>query len=120
MPGGARYEPKWDGFRGAMVISQAGPRLWSRQGKDMSDRFPDIVAAGDVQVAAGTVLDGELVIWNGTRLDCDLLQRRLVNPGKKAAGLAAQHPASFMVLDLLALNGEDLRRRTLAQRREAL
>lgn len=27
MLGGARYEPKWDGFRGAMVVSQAGPRL---------------------------------------------------------------------------------------------
>ena len=120
MPGGAWYEPKWDGFRGAVVVSQAGPRVWSRQGKDMTDRFPDIVAAAGVQVAAGTVLDGELVIWNGTRLDFDLLQRRLVNPGKKAAGLAAQHPASFMVFDLLALRGEDLRRRTLAQRREVL
>lgn len=86
----------------------------------MTDRFPDIVAAAGVQVAAGTVLDGELVIWNGTRLDFDLLQRRLVNSGKKAAGLAAQHPASFMVFDLLALRGEDLRRRTLAQRREVL
>lgn len=120
MPGGAWYEPKWDGFRGAMVISQAGARLWSRQGKDLTDRFPDIVAAGEVQVPAGTVLDGELVIWNGTRLDFDLLQRRLVNPGKKSAGLAARHPASFMVFDLLALDGEDLRRRTLAQRREVL
>lgn len=86
----------------------------------MTDRFPDIVAAAGVQVAVGTVLDGELVIWNGTRLDFDLLQRRLVNPGKKAAGLAAQHPASFMVFDLLALDGEDFRRRTLAQRRDVL
>lgn len=42
MPGGAWYEPKWNGFRGAMVIGSGGPRLWSRQGKDMTDRFPDI------------------------------------------------------------------------------
>lgn len=120
MPGGARYEPKWDGFRGAMVVSPRGPRLWSRQGKDMTDRFPDIVAAVEVQVDAGTVLDGELVIWNGTRLDFDLLQRRLVNPGKRAAASAAQHPASFMVFDLLAHDGEDLRARTLTQRRHVL
>jgi hypothetical protein len=35
--------------------------------------------AADPQIAADTVLDGELVTWNGTRLDFDLLQRRLVN-----------------------------------------
>src|SRR4051794_11378318 len=72
MPGGAWYEPKWDGFRGAIVIGSGGPRLWSRQGKDLTDRFPDIVAAASTQVPPGTVLDGELVIWNGNRLVFDL------------------------------------------------
>lgn len=52
---------------------------------------------------------GELVIWNGTRLDLDLLQRRLVNPGNRAVALAARHPASFMIVDLVALDGKDLR-----------
>jgi ATP-dependent DNA ligase len=120
MPGGAWYEPKWDGFRGALVRSSRGARVWSRQGKDMTERFPDIVAAAAAQVRAGTVLDGELVIWNGTRLDFDLLQRRLANPGKKAAALAGQHPASFMVFDVLAANGRDLRHDTLERRREVL
>ncbi len=31
------------------------------------------------------MLDGELLIWNGDRLDFDLLQQRLVNSTKKAA-----------------------------------
>lgn len=120
LPGGAWYEPKWDGFRGALVRRSRGARVWSRQGKDMTERFPDVVTAADAQVRPGTVLDGELVIWNGTRLDFDLLQRRLANPGKKAAALALEHPASFMVFDVLAANGQDLRNQTLEQRREVL
>ncbi|MGO4340922.1 ATP-dependent DNA ligase [Pedococcus sp. 2YAF34] len=44
----------------------------------------------------------------------------MVNPGKKARALAAQNPASYMVFDLLALDGEDVRSPTLAQPRELL
>ena len=114
------YEPKWDGFRGALVVGRRGHGLWSRQGNDMTDRFPDVAAAAGDQVEVGTVLDGELVIWNGSRLDFDLLQRRLVNPGKKATTLAARHPASFMLFDVLAVDGRDLRNQTLQQRREVM
>ena len=68
----------------------------------------------------GTVLDGEAVIWSGTRLDFDLLQRRLVNTPRKVASLAAMHPASLMVFDVLAHHGDDLRRQPLHQRRALL
>lgn len=71
-----------------------GARLWSRQGKDLTDRFPDVATAATVHVIPGTVLDGEVVTWNGDRLDFDLLQQRLVNPAKRAGILAARHPAT--------------------------
>ena len=79
MAGGAVYELKWDGYRVAAVRDDAGARLWSRQGKDLTDRFPDLAAALVDQIQPGTVLDGEAVVWHGSRLDFDLLQRRLVN-----------------------------------------
>ncbi|GAA4410100.1 ATP-dependent DNA ligase [Fodinibacter luteus] len=120
LKGGALYELKWDGYRVAVVRDGAGARLWSRQGKELTSRFPDLVAAAVAQVEPGTVLDGEAVIWNGSRLDFDLLQRRLVNTPRKVAVLAARNPASLIVFDVLAHRAKDIRRRALRERRQLL
>jgi ATP-dependent DNA ligase len=61
LPGGCRYEPKWDGYRVVVVVDDDA-RLYSRRGTDMSARFPEVTAAVAEQVESGTVLDGELVI----------------------------------------------------------
>ena len=94
-------------------------RLWSRRGKDLTDRFPDLAATAIDQLEAGTVLDAEAVIWNGDRLDFDLPQRRLVNTQGKLASLAAKHPATVMVFDVLA-HGDDLRQQPFHERRAIL
>lgn len=120
LPGGCRYELKWDGYRACVVRDEAGARVWSRRGKDLSATFPDLVAAALEQLAPGTVLDGEAVIWSGAHLDFDLLQQRMVAGPGRTRSLAARHPANLAVFDLLALDGRDLRRRTFDQRREQL
>ena len=58
LPGGSRYEVKWDGYRVAIVRSGDGARLWTRNRHDISDRFPDIVIAAVRQLPDGVVLDG--------------------------------------------------------------
>jgi ATP-dependent DNA ligase len=120
LPGGCLYEPKWDGYRLVVVRTGGSTRVWSKQGRDLTDRFPDVVAAAVAQVPAGTVLDGEVVIWNGSRLDFGLLQQRMVTPAGRIAALAAARPASYVAFDLLAAGGTDLRAWTLTRRRAAL
>ena len=120
LPGGCLYEPKWDGYRLVVVRTAGSTRVWSKQARDLTDRFPDVVAAAVAQVPAGTVLDGEVVIWNGSRLDFGLLQQRMVTPAGRIAPLAAAHPASYVAFDLLAAGGTDLRAWTLTRRRAAL
>jgi ATP-dependent DNA ligase len=120
LPGGCRYEPKWDGYRLVVVRGPGGTRLWSKQGRDLTDRFPDVAAAALAQVPPGTVLDGEVVVWNGERLDFGLLQRRMVTAPSRLAALAVAHPASYVAFDLLAAGGEDQRRRPLRSRRSTL
>ncbi len=120
LPGGCRYEPKWDGYRLVVVRGATGTRLWSRQGRDLTDRFPDVAAAALAQVPAGTVLDGEVVAWDGERLDFGLLQRRMVTAPSRLAAQVAAHPASYVAFDLLATVGRDLRREPWRRRRAAL
>jgi ATP-dependent DNA ligase len=120
LPGGCRYEPKWDGYRLVIVRDGRTTRLWSKQGRDLSDRFPDIVAAAVAQVPTGTVVDGEVVVWNGARLDFGLLQKRMVTAPGRMGPLVASAPASYVAFDLLAAGGRDLRAQRLRQRRQRL
>jgi ATP-dependent DNA ligase len=120
LPGGCLYEPKWDGYRLVVVRDGMSTRLWSKQGRDLTALFPEIVAAAIAQVPAGTVVDGEVVIWNGSRLDFGLLQQRMNSPRDRIGALVAANPASYVAFDLLAAGGADLRGRTLSRRRAEL
>lgn len=119
MPGGTRWEPKWDGYRGIVVRGGDGCRVWSRTGTDLSSCFPDVVQAGCGQLRPGTVVDGELVVWNSGRIDFTALAPRLAYRGSRALP-STMAPASFLAFDLLALDGRDLRQEPLRLRRQQL
>ncbi len=115
------YEPKWDGFRCLIFRDGDSLLLQSRNGEDITYAFPEITAAG---LPDRVVLDGELVIAAEGRLWFDLLGQR-IRPRSEAGGgkiteLAAQHPASYVAFDLLALGGHDLRDAPQAERRRRL
>ncbi|UNK47840.1 ATP-dependent DNA ligase [Arthrobacter sulfonylureivorans] len=120
LPGGAWYEPKWDGYRA--VISRDGEEtsLWSRQGKNLSKYFPDLIKAAADQLPPGCLLDGETVIWSEDRLDFSALQQRLSTSVKSMPGLVRKVPAHFVAFDLLAIAGHDLRGEAFRVRRRLL
>ena len=121
LPGGTTWEPKWDGYRALVVVDDAGAQIFSRRGTDLTAALPDLAAAAAAQVPAGTVLDGEAVVWStstGT-LDFSALQRRVASP-RTAARLAREQPASYAAFDVLARDGDDLRPRPYAERRAVL
>lgn len=112
MPGGARYEVKLDGYRAACIVDPLSgeARLQSRQGRDMTARFP-YLAAALAQVGPGTILDGELVASANGRMDFSALQK--FQPGRPApAGVSL----SYVAFDLLVLGGENVRARPLVER----
>ncbi|MGC5225171.1 ATP-dependent DNA ligase [Micromonospora sp. DT81.3] len=119
LPGGCRYEPKWDGYRATVTSGELGVRIWSRRGTDMTEAFPELTAAA-AQLPEGTVLDGEVVAWVGGRLDFDALQQRLSAGKKRRRALARDLQASLVLFDVLALAGEDVRVRPFDERRHML
>lgn len=119
MRGGTWYEPKWDGYRLA-AVRDGKTALWSRQGKDLTARFPDVVAAVHEQVPEGTVLDGEVVAWVEDRLDFSALQRRMAGSAASVARAARRWPASYVAFDVLAERGVDTRPMPYTARRELL
>ncbi|GAA4696284.1 ATP dependent DNA ligase domain-containing protein [Promicromonospora umidemergens] len=120
LPGGARFEPKWDGFRVVVTRDHSGAHLWSRRGTDLTSTFPEITSSASDQIESGTVLDGEVVIWSGGRLDFAALQTRMGRGSRNAAVHALRHPASYASFDVLAHAGRDIRNLPLDDRRRVL
>ena len=114
---GLLYEPKWDGFR--CVVTRDGDDLVlaSRNGKPLNRYFPELVEAFLAQLPERCVLDGEVIVVRGDRLDFEALQER-IHPAKSRVDLLReQTPASYVAFDLMGLDGEDLTREPLAVRR---
>src|SRR5215472_7896160 len=110
LPRGAqwRYEPKLDGFRGLLWRrTETVVELHSRNMRDLSPWFPEIVGAGRA-LPVDTLVDGEIVIADGQgRSDFTALQQRLTVARRAAAAAAIAHPAVLLVFDVLALSGSD-------------
>jgi ATP-dependent DNA ligase len=60
------FEPKWDGFRALTIVDRHGAvGIYSRRGTALTRGFPEVVAAASTHLPTSTVLDGELVCWQG-------------------------------------------------------
>lgn len=113
-------EPKWDGFRALAARDADGsPVLRSRGGSDLAAAFPEITDAIR-QLDSPVVLDGELVVWEETRLAFERLTQRLHRRGAAAQRAAAAWPAHYVVFDLLHVDGRSLFARPYVERRRAL
>ena len=115
-----QYEPKWDGFRCLTFRDGKQVYLQSKSGQPLARYFPDIVEALEKLPDKNFVLDGELAIPVHGALTFDELQLRLHPAASRVAKLAKQHPAIYIVFDLLVQNGKSHLRRTLRERRELL
>jgi len=112
--GGWLYELKYDGYRILSFVEEGGARLLTRNGGDYEHKFK-AAAQALAEFAGGRsmVLDGEMVVADSEgRPDFQALQSYIKNPAGKRL--------QYMVFDLLALDGADLRPLPLRQRKEML
>src|SRR3712207_1576289 len=114
------FEPKWDGFRALVFRDGDEVYLQSRDLKPLDRYFPELAAPLRAQLPERCVLDGEIVIATGERLDFEALLQRIHPAASRVALLASQTPSTFVAFDLLALGDRDLRGAPLAERRAQL
>ena len=115
-----QHEVKWDGVRALAAVNDAGVRLTSRNGNAITPAWPELVTApGGVRDA---VVDGEIIALNERGVpDFRVLADRMhVRERAKVTRLAERIPATYMVFDLLRLDGEDLCPLPLHERRARL
>ena len=71
---GLLFEPKWDGFRCLAFKDGDEVELTSRNTKPLTRYFPEVVENLRAGLPDRCVLDGELIVAVGDRLDFDRLQ----------------------------------------------
>jgi len=120
IPDVGHVEPKWDGFRTIVFRDGDEVELGSRNERPMTRYFPEVVEAVTANLPKRCVLDGEIVIARGSRLDFQALQQRIHPATSRVTLLASETPASFVAFDLLALGDDSLMHTPFGERRRLL
>ncbi len=102
---GWHHSIKLDGWRVALTVTDQGVRIHSRRKREITRQFPELVEAAE-GLGVGTVIDGEVVVWNEQqqRFDFEALQSRGLARNPRPGG-----PGAVLVaFDLLAAPYTDL------------
>jgi bifunctional non-homologous end joining protein LigD len=115
-------EMKWDGVRALAFCENGRTRLVSRTGKDISRTYPELAGLAHATGRKQVLLDGEIVAFGANgQPDFETLQPRMhVSSAAAAERLAARTPVTFLVFDVLQLDGRSLLGLPYSERREIL
>jgi bifunctional non-homologous end joining protein LigD len=115
-------EFKWDGVRAVVYIDGGRVRIVSRNDLDITGAYPELHALGRALGARPAVLDGEIVVFDDSnRPSFSLLQQRMhVRAPAAARRLSTQIPVSYLMFDVLHLDGRSTLDRPYAERRTLL
>jgi bifunctional non-homologous end joining protein LigD len=119
---GWAWELKWDGIRALGHVDGGRLRLLSRNGNDVTRRYPELRALGGELGARDAVLDGEIVAFDANgRPDFQRLQRRMhVESESAIRRLVTDVPVVYVLFDVLWLDGHPTMPLPYADRRELL
>lgn len=107
------HEVKWDGYRILASVAKGEVNLWSRNALPWGDKIPDIRQAVEALGLQSARLDGELIALSAEgRPDFNGLQKTL--SGEASA------PLAYMLFDVPYLEGYDLSRTPLIERKAVL
>jgi ATP-dependent DNA ligase len=118
--GNLSYEPKWDGFRSIIFRDGDEVEIGSRNERPMTRYFPEVVEAIKQNLPERCVIDGEIIVVVGDRLEFEVLQQRIHPAASRVKLLSKQTPARFVTFDLLAVDETDYTTQPFEQRRVAL
>jgi bifunctional non-homologous end joining protein LigD len=113
------FERKLDGVRAVAVHDGRGASLWSRSEKRMDATYPELVDAVAARTPGGTVVDGEIVAFDGDQTSFARLQGRigLHDPdAARASGIAVY----LYLFDVLVVDDHDVTALPLRTRKRLL
>lgn len=120
-PGWA-FELKWDGVRAIALLDRGELRIASRSGADATRRYPELTELAGALADRSAVFDGEIVALDAEgRPSFQALQPRMgLTKPEVIRRRMAEVPVTYVIFDLLWLDGESLLDVPYERRRELL
>jgi bifunctional non-homologous end joining protein LigD len=120
--GGWAYELKWDGVRAIAAVSPDGVRLYARRGPEITVAYPELRGLAAALGGHSAVLDGEIAVLDqkGRPSFRALAERMHVRDAARADRLARSVPVTYLIFDILALDGVELCTLPYTERRARL
>ncbi len=116
------FEIKWDGYRAVAFVENGAVRLVSRTQNDLTVRYPELQILPQLLTGKKVILDGEVAALDEQgRASFSLMQQRtgIRKHGKQVAGEPGI-PIVYYLFDVLYVDGYDLRRVSLEERKRLL
>jgi bifunctional non-homologous end joining protein LigD len=113
------FEPKLDGQRSLLWRRRSTVRLITRNQKDRTSHYPDLVEAVRREDTAPLIADGEIVAFRRDVTSFAHLQQRMQN-ARPSPALVATVPVTFYLFDLIWFDGYDLSALPLLARKSVL
>jgi bifunctional non-homologous end joining protein LigD len=104
------FETKYDGYRAIAAVAGDQVRIYTRNGNDWTEKFGSLVPPLAKVTKGAALIDGEICALSNGRSDFASMQDAF------ASGTAL----TYFVFDLLELDGENLERLPLIERKEKL
>ena len=116
------FEPKFDGIRSMTTMGTDATRLVTRNGRDVSDKYPELRMIHELVDQVNAVLDAEIVAFDEDgKNSFEVLQQRMnLSNEREIKRISSRIPVALVAFDLLWLDGHDLTDLALEQRRELL
>jgi len=116
------YEIKWDGIRCILVFEKDSLKIYSKSGRDLSSKFPELSAHRNKIKATNAIMDAEIVCLSpeGVPDFSKVISRMHLNGPQKIVRARKTNPVFCYVFDLLHLDGIDTTKDKIEQRKEWL
>lgn len=116
------YQIKWDGIRGIVHIHPSGFKIYTKNGTDVTEKYPELHNLKKYFKGQSAILDGELVVFDDNNKPCfkKILLRQLVKSKNKINHYVRSIPIYYLAFDILYLNGKDLTSLDYVYRKEIL
>lgn len=116
------YEVKWDGIRALVTIDEGAVRILTRNHKDITAGFPELLAPEEAFRVSGAVFDAEIVCLDsvGKPVFKDVIHRMQQSGEHSIKRALEKNPAHCYLFDVLYLDGRSVMNEPLIRRREWL
>jgi len=116
------FEIKWDGIRTIVIVKDDEIKIYSKSGRDLSAKFPELLKDRKKILISNGIFDGEIVcIDQEGRPEFSKVISRMHSSGEASIGKASKsNPVFCYLFDIINMDGKDVTAEPLEKRKEWL